>query len=484
VAVKTLHTHLSRDPKVKARFEREVGTIAELQHPNTIQVYDFGSTAEGILYIVMEFLQGLSLADTLEKQGAMNPDRAGDILQQVCGSLEEAHGRGIVHRDLKPDNVVLVERAGKKDFVKVLDFGIAKRSKEEDKNEQKLTQQGMVLGTPPYMSPEQFTGQPIDLRSDIYSLGVMAYEMLTGRLPFRANTAFEWANQHMTQAPIPIESLAEGMRAPEGMRQAIRRALAKNPDERFQTMSEFGAALAGKGPVGVVPAAASGRAKTEVGTPLDVGAAFGAGAPAGGMSPAPYTPASGNVSYPTPAAIPQPPPRAGSGGGGGKTPLLIAAGVIGVASVVAIALALRSGSGGASKEVVFDNSGSQPAPATSVVPGSAAQDPTPPPSTSSASAGDLPALVGGGAGGGAAPHAVAPHPQPAHSGGTPTPGTPGKEPPPAPTGAAPAPAPAPAPAAPRYDGPECQKARQLKAIGRTKEAQGYILACEAKGGTP
>jgi serine/threonine-protein kinase len=342
----------------------------------------------------------------------------------------------------------------------------------------------MVLGTPPYMSPEQFTGQPIDLRSDIYSLGVMAYEMLTGRLPFRANTAFEWANQHMTQAPIPIESLAEGMRAPEGMRQAIRRALAKNPDERFQTMSEFGAALAGKGPVGVVPAAASGRAKTEVGTPLDVGAAFGAGAPAGGMSPAPYTPASGNVSYPTPAAIPQPPPRAGSGGGGGKTPLLIAAGVIGVASVVAIALALRSGSGGASKEVVFDNSGSQPAPATSVVPGSAAQDPTPPPSTSSASAGDLPALVGGGAGGGAAPHAVAPHPQPAHSGGTPTPGTPGKEPPPAPTGAAPAPAPAPAPAAPRYDGPECQKARQLKAIGRTKEAQGYILACEAKGGTP
>ena len=160
VAVKTLHPHLSRDAKIKARFEREVGTIAELEHPNTIQVYDFGTTEDGILYIVMEFLQGKSLAEYLEKDGAMTPDRVANIMKQVCGSLEEAHGRGIVHRDLKPDNVVLVERAGKKDFVKVLDFGIAKRSKEEDKNEQKLTQQGMVLGTPPYMSPEQFTGPP------------------------------------------------------------------------------------------------------------------------------------------------------------------------------------------------------------------------------------------------------------------------------------------------------------------------------------
>src|SRR5215472_3389089 len=239
IAVKTLHPHLSRDPKIKARFEREVGTVAELQHPNTIQVYDFGANAEGILYIAMEFLQGRSLADLLEKEGALAPDRVTRIMQQVCGSLEEAHGRGIVHRDLKPDNVVLVERAGQKDFVKVLDFGIAKRSKEEDKNEQKLTQQGMVLGTPPYMSPEQFTGRPIDARSDIYSLGVMGYEMLTGKLPFKADTAWEWASQHMTANPIPIESLAAGMRAPQPMRDAIRRALAKAPNDRFQTVKEF-----------------------------------------------------------------------------------------------------------------------------------------------------------------------------------------------------------------------------------------------------
>src|SRR5262249_56099023 len=137
---------------------------------------------EGILRAGGEFNSGRDGADVLEKQGALAPDRVEHIMTQVCGSLEEAHSRGIIHRDLKPENVVLTERAGQKDFVKVLDFGIAKRSHEEDKNEQKLTQQGMVLGTPPYMSPEQFTGKPIDARSDIYSLAIMAYEMLTGDL--------------------------------------------------------------------------------------------------------------------------------------------------------------------------------------------------------------------------------------------------------------------------------------------------------------
>jgi tRNA A-37 threonylcarbamoyl transferase component Bud32 len=496
VAVKTLHPHLSRDPKVKARFEREVGTIAELEHPNTIQVFDFGSTPEGILYIVMEFLQGKSLADTLEKQGAMSPERTIDIFSQVCGSLEEAHRRGIVHRDLKPDNVVLVERAGKKDFVKVLDFGIAKRASEEDKNEQKLTQQGMVLGTPPYMSPEQFTGQPIDARSDIYSLGVMAYEMLTGKLPFRANTAFEWANQHMTQAPIPIESMAEGMRAPAAMRAAILRALAKAPGDRFQNVADFSAALAGKGAPPEAAAASMGRAKTEVGTPLDVAAAFGGAVPTPGAmpgaAPTPYTPASGNVAFPTPAAIPQPPPRGGrsGGGGGSKTPLLIAAGAIGLVSIGAIVLAMKGGSHPA--PVVFDN-GSQAAPATSLAPATASAAPDTPAAPAESTAqgsGDIPALVGGGAGGGGAhgggggapPHpgpgpAPGPAPAPSKAGGGPGGGA---TPPPAP---APVP-PAPAPAAPGYDGPECQKARRLKAIGQTKAAQAWVLACEARGGNP
>jgi len=246
VAIKTLHAHLSRDAKIRERFQREVGTLASLEHPNTVQVFDFGTTEDGLLFIVMEFVQGQSIADVLEKERTISPERVEKILAQICGSLAEAHGQGIIHRDLKPDNIILTERAGQKDFVKVLDFGIAKRSGEEDKNEPKLTQQGMVLGTPPYMSPEQFTGQPLDARSDIYSLAVMAYEMLTGELPFDAKTAWEWATLHMTAAPKAIEATPNGARLPESMRGAIMRALAKGRDQRFTTITEFHDRFAGK----------------------------------------------------------------------------------------------------------------------------------------------------------------------------------------------------------------------------------------------
>ncbi len=484
VAVKTLHPHLSRDPKIKARFEREVGTIAELEHPNTIQVFDFGTTAEGILYIVMEFLHGKSLADAIEKGGAMAPERVVNILQQVCGSLEEAHGRGIVHRDLKPDNVVLVERAGKKDFVKVLDFGIAKRSKEEDKDEQKLTQQGMVLGTPPYMSPEQFTGKPIDSRSDIYSLAVMAYEMLSGKLPFKADTAWEWATQHMTQPPIPIETLPEASRATEAMRAALRKALAKSPDDRFQNVRDFIDAFSGTAPIvaaGAPTAGAPVRAKTEVGTPLDVGAAFGApppmsppmGAMPGGPPMHGYTPVGGNVAFPTPAGIPQPPPRDAGGGGNRKT-LLAVAGVIGLASIVAIAFAVKGGSG--SKSVTFDPGTPTAAPETSLVATGAASGASAPPADTGAPSGggDVPPLNGGGP-------APRPAPQP-HGNPAPGPGPTPPHPGPAPNPNPPAPTPPPTPPPAKYDGPECSKARTLKALGHPKEAQTWALACIAKGG--
>jgi tRNA A-37 threonylcarbamoyl transferase component Bud32 len=489
VAVKTLHPHLSRDAKIKARFEREVGTIAELEHPNTIQVYDFGTTPEGILYLVMEFLSGRSLADILEKDGPMSGERTEHILQQVCGSLEEAHGRGIVHRDLKPDNVVLLERAGKKDFVKVLDFGIAKRSREEDKNEQKLTQQGMVLGTPPYMSPEQFTGRPIDARSDIYSLGVMAYEMLTGKLPFKADTAWEWATQHMTQQPIPIESLAEGMRAPAPMRAAITRALAKSPDDRFQTVREFcdafSASVASSAAAGVAAAAAvrsgtapfaasgpaggmamgsgpsGGKQRTEIGTPLqlDAGLSFGAGGAPPPMGPAAqgYTPVGGNVAFPTPAGIPQPPARETSGGGG-RTMLLVVAGLVGIASVGAIIFAVKGHSTG--QDVIFGDAGG-PSAATSDTPSTTDTPPPPDPSAG----GDIPSLSGTSSHG--VPHngpGPGPGPGPTHSGNPPQPPPP---PPPA-----------------KYDGPDCQNARRLLALGHKKEAQPYVLTCLANKGNP
>ncbi len=338
VALKTLHKHLSHDPAIKARFDREAGTVAALEHPNTIQVFDFGAMEDGTLYLVMEYVTGRSVADILEKDGAMPPARVENILRQVCGSLEEAHGHGIVHRDLKPDNVLLCERAGQKDWVEVLDFGIAKRSSEHDPNEAKLTQQGMVLGTPPYMSPEQFTGQPVDSRSDIYSLGVMTYEMLVGKYPFEANTAWEWASKHMTEAPRPIETQALGSNVPERMRNAITRALAKNKDERFASVKEFYESFAtGASPHTVVMGASSGahqdgngaaalsgdRPRTEMAAPVM------GGPPPQAMTP-PY---GGAVGGGPPVAIPAGPVHGASGVGAQKkssTGLVIGLGALAI----------------------------------------------------------------------------------------------------------------------------------------------------------
>jgi serine/threonine-protein kinase len=304
----------------------------------------------------------------------------------------------------------------------------------------------------------------------------MAYEMLSGKLPFKADTAWEWATQHMTQPPIPIESLAEGQRATEAMRSALRKALAKSPDERFQTVTEFCDAFCGRGAAPGVAAAGPGtpRARTEVGAPLDLGAAFGP--PTGmGMPPGPpgppvqgYTPVGGNVAFPTPAGIPQPPPRQPKGGGN-RTPLLIVAGVIGLASVAAIGFAVKGSSG--AKAVDFDNSNTNTAVA------SAAETAAP---VDSNSGGDIPPLNGGGA--------TPPHPQP-HGNPNPNPGpnptpphtnpTPNPTPPPTPTTP-----PAPQPSPGKYDGPECQKARTLRALNHPKEAQTWALACIAKGGSP
>jgi serine/threonine-protein kinase len=331
VALKTLHKHLSHDPAIKARFDREAGTVAALEHPNTIQVYDFGAMEDGTLYLVMEFVQGRSVADILEKDGAMPAARVENILRQVCGSLEEAHGHGIVHRDLKPDNVVLCERAGQKDWVEVLDFGIAKRSSEHDPNEAKLTQQGMVLGTPPYMSPEQFTGQPVDARSDIYALGVMAYEMLVGKYPFEANTAWEWASKHMTEPPRPIETQPLGPHVPERMRSAITKALAKNKEDRFATAKDFyesfatgaaphtavmgapaGASADGNGAAAAVSLPGN-RLRTEMAAPV-----MGGGPPNGAAVTPPYGGPSGAAPAGSPIAIPAGPARGTSQGNADK----------------------------------------------------------------------------------------------------------------------------------------------------------------------
>jgi serine/threonine protein kinase len=247
VAIKTLQPEHANDPQIIARFHRETKTVIELEHPNTIKFFDFGDLqldGRKFLFIAMEFIQGETLAHLITR-GRIDVARAERILMQVCGSLEEAHEKGIIHRDLKPDNIYLTQKGARGDWVKVLDFGIAKRSEAADPNEAKLTKQGMVLGTPPYMSPEQFTGQELDRRSDVYALGVIAYEMLTGHLPFNAATPWEWASKHLTTAPTPIESQPGGASIPPRFRAAIMRALAKNRDERQKGVVEFLQELSG-----------------------------------------------------------------------------------------------------------------------------------------------------------------------------------------------------------------------------------------------
>ena len=335
VAIKTLHAHLSKDPSVLARFHRECGTVAQLEHPNTIKFYDFGSTSDGTLYIAMEFVAGHSLADVLT-HGPLPPDRVIKIMRQVCGALDEAHMQGIIHRDLKPDNLVLTDRAGETDFVKVLDFGIAARTESADaQKEQKLTQQGMVLGTPPYMSPEQFTGKALDSRSDIYSLGVMTYEMLAGRLPFEADTPWQWATQHMSVQPIPFEVSAPAKNIPDGMRKAILRALSKNKEDRQATAREYFAELSDGGRMTVESHSDSGSSGTAAMAQVPD---FNAAAPMMAPMPAPM------MGSPVVAAVPPSPMTSGrnrdSGGGKGLVIGLAAAG--GVLLIAIGVLAARS----------------------------------------------------------------------------------------------------------------------------------------------
>jgi serine/threonine protein kinase len=241
VAVKTLLPELTRDQTTVSRFYRECGTVAQLDHPNTIRFFDFGEAPDGSLYIAMEYVRGEPLSGIIEHSGPLAVDRVLHIVGQICGALHEAHELGIVHRDLKPDNILLTERAGDPDFVKLLDFGIAARVNAGTSYETKLTQQGMVLGTPPYMSPEQFSGGEIDRRSDLYSLGVIVYEMVQGRLPFEADTPWQWAHQHMAVVPPPL-----GASVPAHVRLGIDRALAKSPDQRPATAVEFLGYLTGR----------------------------------------------------------------------------------------------------------------------------------------------------------------------------------------------------------------------------------------------
>ena len=263
VALKVLHSNLTQDESLFARFQNEAAACSRLNHPNTITIYDFGKTSQSSLYIAMEFIRGISLDDEIQNKGAMDVARACHIAIQVCGSLEDAHNNSIIHRDLKPENVMLCERAGETDVVKVLDFGIAKIMEDESQDQRKaLTKTGMVFGTPQYMSPEQIRGEKVDNRTDIYSLGVMLYQMLTGALPFTAETPMGLLTKHLMDTPPPLEP--HGVPAPVAA--AVMASLEKEASARPQSMRDFGRMLSDAAGIarGTVQQVAAGPSATTV----------------------------------------------------------------------------------------------------------------------------------------------------------------------------------------------------------------------------
>ena len=235
-AVKVMHPGMVHDPEAIGRFNREAANAARISHPNVAAIYDFGETADGLIYLAMEFVEGEPLA-ALIARGATAPARAGSIVRQTGDALAVAHELGIVHRDLKPDNIMIARGRDGSDCVKVVDFGIAKAATGDV---QKVTRTGLIVGTPEYMSPEQLAGDQLDGRSDIYALGLVAFNALTGRLPFPSETAQEAMILRLTDRPRSLAEIRPDVSWPAALQRVLDRALARDARERYSSASAFG----------------------------------------------------------------------------------------------------------------------------------------------------------------------------------------------------------------------------------------------------
>jgi serine/threonine-protein kinase len=239
-AIKLIRPEQAGDPQVLARFEREVQMTARLSHWNTVEIFDYGSTEEGVFYYVMEYLPGLSLKDLLERHGPLPAERVIHLLRQTCQGLREAHAIGLIHRDIKPGNIFAAKRGGLYDVAKLLDFGLVKPLAEIPSA--RLTHDGTISGTPLYMSPEQARGLgDVDARSDIYSLGAVAYALLTGRSPFERTSPLDVMIAHARDEVEPPSAFRFDV--PVDLERVILRCLAKDPDERYQDADRLAQAL-------------------------------------------------------------------------------------------------------------------------------------------------------------------------------------------------------------------------------------------------
>ncbi len=241
VAVKIIHPHLVGEENAAARFITEARAASRLNHPNSVAVIDFGKTEDGQLYLVMEFLRGKDLARVQYEEGPLSFRRIVSILKQTLAALSEAHHLGIIHRDLKPENIILEQVRTGGDFVKVVDFGLAKMRIEAVQSN--ITSPGIVCGTPEYMSPEQGRGDPLDARSDLYAVGVIFYQLLTGRLPFEAESPTQVVLMHITEQPEDPRAIVPERSIPSLLADVCLMALAKDPNHRFGNADEFSEAL-------------------------------------------------------------------------------------------------------------------------------------------------------------------------------------------------------------------------------------------------
>ena len=240
VAIKVLSPKLATDKSSIERLRREAGFATRLDHPNVCRILRLGESEGGLIYLVMPFLRGELLSDREARGGPMAPDRGIEILRQVCAGLQHAHDVQIVHRDLKPENIMRVPEDGGRERAVVMDFGLAKERR-ADPAIAKLTATGIILGTPEFMSPEQIRGKPLDGRSDIYALGIVAFEMFTGTLPFQGRNPQEMMIARLRGRPTPLRQVRPDL--PGSLEKALARAMESDPDQRYGTALEFAEAL-------------------------------------------------------------------------------------------------------------------------------------------------------------------------------------------------------------------------------------------------
>jgi serine/threonine-protein kinase len=240
VAVKVLSPKLGTDQSSIERLRREAGLAMRLDHPNACRIQRLGETEDGLIYLVMPYLRGQLLSDREVQQGPMGTELGVDILVQCCAGLHHAHQLNIVHRDLKPENIMLVKDPAGREQAIVMDFGLAKENRASP-GVAKLTATGIILGTPEFMSPEQIRGKLLDARSDVYGLGIVGFEMFTGKLPFQGRTPQEMMISRLRGKPTPLRQFRADF--PKKLEEVVMRSLATDPGDRYATMREFGESL-------------------------------------------------------------------------------------------------------------------------------------------------------------------------------------------------------------------------------------------------